>query len=121
MQCWCDNDFNDNDDGPQVVVNLVDMNDNLPVFDKEEYRVTIRENIAPGTKVVQVRHNTRFYDNLQYTCQWDDDDDDGDGDDDFDEYDDEYDDDSVDGAFQALSVSRSDKIFMLGDTQSVAK
>ena len=117
MQCWCDNNFNDNDDGPQVVVNLVDMNDNLPVFDKEEYRVTIRENIAPGTKVVQVRHNTRFYDNLQYTCQCDDDDDDGDGDDDFDE----YDDDSVDGAFQALSVSRSDKIFMLGDTQSVAK
>ena len=39
----------------KVVVNLVDMNDNLPVFEKEEYRVTIRENIAPGTKVVQVR------------------------------------------------------------------
>ena len=35
-------------------MNLVDMNDNLPVFDKEEYRVTIRENIAPGTKVLQV-------------------------------------------------------------------
>ena len=37
------------------MVNLVDMNDNPPVFDKEEYRVTIRENIAPGTKLVQVR------------------------------------------------------------------
>ena len=45
----------------RVVVNLVDMNDNLPVFDKEEYRVTIRENIAPGTKVVQVRHKTNFF------------------------------------------------------------
>ena len=54
LQCWCENDLHDND-GLQVVVNLVDMNDNLPVFDKEEYRVTIRENIAPGTKVVQVR------------------------------------------------------------------
>ena len=39
-----------------MVVNVVDMNDNLPLFDKEEYRVTIRENIAPGTKIVQVKH-----------------------------------------------------------------
>ena len=49
-------------------MNLVDMNDNLPVFDKEEYRVTIRENIAPGTKVVQVSwHKTKFSDTFQYT------------------------------------------------------
>ena len=39
-----------------MVVNVVDMNDNQPLFDKEEYRVTIRENIAPGTKIVQVKH-----------------------------------------------------------------
>ena len=44
------------------MVNLVDMNDNPPVFDKEEYRVTIRENIAPGTKLVQVRIKIKVYD-----------------------------------------------------------
>ena len=64
--CCCDDDDEFNDGNPQVVVNLVDMNDNLPVFDKEEYRVTIRENIAPGTKVVQVRHKTNFADAFQY-------------------------------------------------------
>ena len=57
-----------------VVVNIVDINDNPPVFEKEEYRhvsmdlhrvmfvflrITIRENIAPGTKVVQVGGNSR--------------------------------------------------------------
>ena len=37
-----------------VVVNLLDRNDNAPVFSLAEYRVAIRENVAPGTKILQV-------------------------------------------------------------------
>ena len=44
---------------------MVDMNDNQPLFDKEEYRVTIRENIAPGTKIVQVKHVSILCDGVE--------------------------------------------------------
>ena len=37
-----------------VIVNIIDVNDNSPVFDQDEYRVSIRENIPPGTKIVKV-------------------------------------------------------------------
>lgn len=38
-----------------VIVNVIDVNDNSPVFDAESYRATIVENSAPLTPVVKVR------------------------------------------------------------------
>ncbi|XP_051774534.1 protocadherin alpha-3-like isoform X12 [Ctenopharyngodon idella] len=38
----------------QIVVNVVDVNDNIPVFDKPLYKARIMENAPPGTSVVTV-------------------------------------------------------------------
>ena len=72
-----------------MVVNVVDMNDNQPLFDKEEYRVTIRENIAPGTKIVQVKHVSILCDGVEQG---------------------EVDDDDVGRTFQSLSVTQAHKL-----------
>ena len=37
-----------------VTVNLVDANDNAPVFDEEKYRVDVREDVKPGTVILTV-------------------------------------------------------------------
>ena len=37
-----------------VVVRVVDVNDNSPVFEREQYDVTIAENVAQMTTIAQV-------------------------------------------------------------------
>ncbi|XP_026135717.1 protocadherin alpha-3-like isoform X3 [Carassius auratus] len=39
----------------QIVVNVVDINDNIPVFSKSLYKARISENAAPGTHVITVQ------------------------------------------------------------------
>ncbi|KTG40109.1 hypothetical protein cypCar_00032975 [Cyprinus carpio] len=39
----------------QIVVNVVDINDNIPVFSKSLYKARINENAAPGTHVITVQ------------------------------------------------------------------
>ncbi|XP_027864170.1 protocadherin alpha-5-like isoform X10 [Xiphophorus couchianus] len=38
----------------QLTVNVIDVNDNSPVFSKSLYKVQIRENVSPGTFVVKL-------------------------------------------------------------------
>ncbi|XP_036604446.1 protocadherin gamma-B2-like [Trichosurus vulpecula] len=38
----------------QIRVNVVDANDNAPVFSQQVYRVSMRENLAPGSSVLRV-------------------------------------------------------------------
>ncbi|PWA29239.1 hypothetical protein CCH79_00020948, partial [Gambusia affinis] len=38
----------------QLTVNVIDVNDNSPVFSKSLYKVQIRENVSPGTFVLQL-------------------------------------------------------------------
>ncbi|XP_047209455.1 protocadherin alpha-5-like isoform X6 [Girardinichthys multiradiatus] len=38
----------------QLTVNVIDVNDNTPVFSKSLYKVQIRENVSPGTFVVKL-------------------------------------------------------------------
>ncbi|XP_069026676.1 protocadherin alpha-3-like [Embiotoca jacksoni] len=37
-----------------IVINVLDINDNAPVFIREDYSVTLKENAPVGTKVIQV-------------------------------------------------------------------
>lgn len=37
-----------------VQVNLEDVNDNSPIFDKNQYDVSVNENSAPGTVVATI-------------------------------------------------------------------
>ncbi|XP_065130975.1 protocadherin alpha-3-like isoform X8 [Paramisgurnus dabryanus] len=39
----------------EIVVNVVDVNDNIPVFSKSLYKARINENAAPGTHVITVQ------------------------------------------------------------------
>jgi len=40
--------------GVEVVVRVVDANDNSPVFERPDYDVTVAENVAQMTTIVQV-------------------------------------------------------------------
>jgi hypothetical protein len=37
-----------------LIINVLDIDDNCPVFNPKEYNVTIQENLLYGTKIVQV-------------------------------------------------------------------
>ncbi|XP_061581276.1 protocadherin alpha-8-like isoform X28 [Cololabis saira] len=37
-----------------IIVNVLDVNDNTPIFSKDTYSVTLNENVPVGTKVIQV-------------------------------------------------------------------
>ena len=37
-----------------VIVNILDINDNPPVFSQQEYRISIREDVSPGSKILKV-------------------------------------------------------------------
>ncbi|XP_015606169.1 cadherin-86C [Cephus cinctus] len=53
-----------------VTIFLRDVNDNPPLFEKEDYEVTLSENVKAGTKVVQVRatdKDTGLFGSIQYT------------------------------------------------------
>lgn len=39
----------------KVEVTVMDINDNVPVFDYDMYNITVMENLPPGFTVVQVR------------------------------------------------------------------
>ncbi|KAL2077322.1 hypothetical protein ACEWY4_026826 [Coilia grayii] len=41
----------------KIVVNVIDVNDNIPVFTKPLYKAQIHENVPPGTSVVTVQAN----------------------------------------------------------------
>ncbi|XP_064182051.1 protocadherin alpha-8-like isoform X18 [Anguilla rostrata] len=36
----------------QIIVNVIDVNDNAPVFSKSLYKVRVNENVSPGTKII---------------------------------------------------------------------
>lgn len=43
----------------QVVVSVLDINDNPPVFEHREYTATVSENVAVGTQVLRVQAASR--------------------------------------------------------------
>ena len=43
-------------------INVLDVNEHSPVFDKSEYQVTINENFTIGQKIISV--NAKDYDSL---------------------------------------------------------
>ena len=42
-----------------VVVSVLDINDNPPVFEHREYVATLAEDVAPGTQVLRVQASSR--------------------------------------------------------------
>lgn len=38
-----------------VIIRIIDANDNSPTFGRPSYNVTVREDLAPGSTIVQVR------------------------------------------------------------------
>ena len=55
-----------------VTVNILDRNDNVPVFEREKYEVDVRENEENGKVILKVglRKNSHWVEESAGKCLW---------------------------------------------------
>lgn len=55
-----------------MIVNVLDANDNSPVFGSPEYSYTIQEDLSPGSLIAKVKasdSDSEEFGNIQYTLR----------------------------------------------------